>query len=192
MQITFNQAEIERALQKHIRSMIKLEDGVQISMTFAATRGEEGLKATIELSEPNDEPAPVAVVEQKVAEPVTRKPKVVPEKVETTPVAEAAQKPVVESEPEVATDVKEPPFEADPGDPEPPAEPVADSVEAEQKKPAGGFPGFAKDKKEPPVSDADIEEQTPEELAKTEAAAKQTAASTKPSLFSGLPRPSNK
>lgn len=192
MQITFNQAEIERALQKHIRSMIKLEDGVQISMTFAATRGEEGLKATIELTEPNDEPVPVAVVEQKVSEPVVRKTRAVVEKVETTPVVEATQQPVVESEPEVATDVKEPPFEADVTDPEPVAEPVADPVEAEQKKPAGGFPGFGKDKKEPPVSDDDIEEQTPEELAKTEAAAKQAAASNKPSLFSGLPRPTNK
>lgn len=54
MIITLNQSEIETALTKHINDLMNLKEGVQIRYDFKATRGEEGITVTLDLSNGED------------------------------------------------------------------------------------------------------------------------------------------
>lgn len=64
MQITIVQSEIETAIRNYIRSLISVNDGCDIKMELAATRGPTGFTATINI-EPstNTVVQPVAMVQ---------------------------------------------------------------------------------------------------------------------------------
>lgn len=64
MIITLNQSEIETALTKHINDMMNLKEGVQIRYDFKATRGEEGITVTLDLSNGHDTQVAAAPVTQ--------------------------------------------------------------------------------------------------------------------------------
>lgn len=54
MIITLNQSEIETALTKHINDLMNLKEGVHIKYDFKATRGDEGITVTLDLSNGQD------------------------------------------------------------------------------------------------------------------------------------------
>lgn len=65
MQVTLVQSEIESALTDYVNNIMSVKEGMGISVTFKATRGEEGATAIIDIL-PVDEKKAVA------AEPVKR------------------------------------------------------------------------------------------------------------------------
>lgn len=130
MQITLNQVEIEEAITNYVNDLVSVNEGMAITVTIKATRGEEGTTALIDIVP--------EVVEPEVVEPVKaaakpgRKPAVkqtvVPTKEE--PVAQT------EPEPEPVAKVAEPEPEAEPvkeeeAAPNPAEVPVADDEQAE-------------------------------------------------------------
>ena len=132
MQITLNQVEIEEAITNYVNDLVSVNEGMAITVTIKATRGEEGTTALIDIVP--------EVVEPEVVEPVKaaakpgRKPAVkqavVPTKEE--PVAQAQPEP----EPEPVAKVVEPEPEAEPVKEEEAAleaaeVPVADDEQAE-------------------------------------------------------------
>lgn len=52
MQITLVQTEVEQALRDYVANRLTLAEGTTFSIELAATRGEKGITATIELIEP--------------------------------------------------------------------------------------------------------------------------------------------
>lgn len=50
MKITIVQREIEEAVRSYIHSQIAVKEGMEITMDFTATRGEDGLTAAIDIS----------------------------------------------------------------------------------------------------------------------------------------------
>lgn len=65
MQITLVQSEIEQALTNYINDIMTVKDGMAISITLRATRGEEGTTAVIDIlplgQTPTPAPAPAPV-----------------------------------------------------------------------------------------------------------------------------------
>lgn len=51
MQITINQNEIEQAITDYLVARVTIAEGTAISIDLAATRGADGFKATIDLSD---------------------------------------------------------------------------------------------------------------------------------------------
>lgn len=49
MQITLNQAEIEKAIQNYVNEQVNIRDGQEISIDLRAGRGPEGFTATIDI-----------------------------------------------------------------------------------------------------------------------------------------------
>lgn len=49
MQIILVQSEINEALKNYVMSQINIKDGMEVSIDLAATRGEDGFKATISI-----------------------------------------------------------------------------------------------------------------------------------------------
>lgn len=61
MKITIVQREIEDAIRAYIHSQITVNEGMEITMDFTATRGDDGLIAAIDISPAKEpEPAPKA------------------------------------------------------------------------------------------------------------------------------------
>lgn len=58
MKITIVQREIEEAVRDYINKQIAVQEGMEITMDFTATRGDDGLTAAIDISPAA--PAPVA------------------------------------------------------------------------------------------------------------------------------------
>lgn len=126
MQITLNQVEIEEAITNYVNDLVSVNEGMAITVTIKATRGEEGTTALIDIVP--------EVVEPEVVEPVKaaakpgRKPAVkqavVPTKEE--PVAQAQPEPEPEPEPEA-----EPVKEEEEAAPDAAEVPVADDEQAE-------------------------------------------------------------
>ena len=58
MQIIIVQHEIESAVKAYVLSQLNVKEGQRIDVSFAATRGEDGLKATIDIV--SDEQSPAA------------------------------------------------------------------------------------------------------------------------------------
>ena len=115
MQITLNQVEIEEAITNYVNDLVSVNEGMAITVTIKATRGEEGTTALIDIVP--------EVVEPEVVEPVKaaakpgRKPAV---KQAAVP---AKEEPVVEAEPEPEPVAKV-------AEPEPEAEPVKEEEAA--------------------------------------------------------------
>lgn len=102
IQVTLVQVEIEEALRNFISTQMTLKEGTAIEIDLAATRGADGIKATINLIPPsNTQAAPVTAPTVAAKETVkeTKAPKVNP-----VPVEEVKPKEVVEdSQPEAST-----------------------------------------------------------------------------------------
>ena len=62
MQITLNQVEIEEAITNYVNDLVSVNEGMAITVTIKATRGEEGTTALIDIVP--------EVVEPEVVEPV--------------------------------------------------------------------------------------------------------------------------
>lgn len=91
MQIILVQTEVEQALRNYVASRLTLAVGTTFSIDLAATRGANGITATIDLVEPGQTPpvaAPAPVGKLAGVKPETA-PKAV-EAVQTTQVASAA------------------------------------------------------------------------------------------------------
>ena len=128
MQITLNQVEIEEAITNYVNDLVSVNEGMAITVTIKATRGEEGTTALIDIVP--------EVIEPEVVEPVKaaakpgRKPAVkqtvVPTKEE--PVAQAQPEP----EPEPVANVAEPePVKEEEAAPDAAEVPVADDEQVE-------------------------------------------------------------
>lgn len=66
LKITIIETEIQEAIRNHVRSIISVKDGMEITMNFSATRGEDGLTAFIDISPAKDgdkTPAATTVVQ---------------------------------------------------------------------------------------------------------------------------------
>ena len=63
MKITIVQAEIEAAIVSHIRSLVSVREGMDITVQLAATRGSEGFTAAIDILPTADYVAPLKVAE---------------------------------------------------------------------------------------------------------------------------------
>jgi hypothetical protein len=50
MKITIVQLEIEEAIRQYVQSRIQVQDGMEITMDFTSTRGDDGLIAAIDIS----------------------------------------------------------------------------------------------------------------------------------------------
>lgn len=106
MKITIVQREIEDAIRAYIHSQITVNEGMEITMDFTATRGDDGLIAAIDISPAKEpEPAPKTTRTPRAASVVaTAAPKVVQEQsahaeaVETT--EEQTSAPAIETEEE--------------------------------------------------------------------------------------------
>lgn len=68
MQIILVQTEVEQALRNYVASRLTLAVGTTFSIDLAATRGANGITATIDLVEPGQQPA-AAVIPAAVAKP---------------------------------------------------------------------------------------------------------------------------
>ena len=54
MQITIRQAEIEKAVTQYILGKLSLNDDQQITMKIIATRGSQGFRAIIDITDKGD------------------------------------------------------------------------------------------------------------------------------------------
>ena len=70
MQIIIVQHEIESAVKAYVLSQLNVKDGHRVDVSFAATRGEDGLKATIDIVSNDQMPATTTQVETAEEEPV--------------------------------------------------------------------------------------------------------------------------
>lgn len=50
MKIIINQSEIEDAIKAHVGGLVSVREGTDIGITFASTRGEDGIVATIDIN----------------------------------------------------------------------------------------------------------------------------------------------
>lgn len=64
MIVTLKQKEIELAIKRFLAGKLGVAEGMNFDITFAATRGDNGLTATVDLEEA-DEEAPVAAPKSK-------------------------------------------------------------------------------------------------------------------------------
>lgn len=126
MQIILVQSEVEQALHDYISSRLTLAEGTTIKIDLSATRGADGIKATIDLVAPGS--APVAL-EAPAPAPVkpAKAPKEDPKATPAPAPAPAPQEPVSEAQP----DAEDPPFVADAPVAEAGVDPVADQIAAE-------------------------------------------------------------
>lgn len=69
MQIIIVQHEIESAVKAYVLSQLNVKDGHRIDVSFAATRGEDGLKATIDIVSNDQMPDTATLVETTEEEP---------------------------------------------------------------------------------------------------------------------------
>lgn len=72
MQITLVQAEIEQALTEYIHRQINVREGMHIEIDLAATRGQQGFTAMIDIV-PDDAPPAATPVVRPAMRSVTRK-----------------------------------------------------------------------------------------------------------------------
>ena len=129
MQITLNQVEIEEAITNYVNDLVSVNEGMAITVTIKATRGEEGTTALIDIVP--------EVVEPEVVEPVKAAAKPVRKTATKQAAVPAKEEPVVEAEPEPVVKEAEPEPEAEPvkeeeeAVPNPTEVPVADDEQAE-------------------------------------------------------------
>lgn len=126
MQIILVQSEVEQALHDYISSRLTLAEGTTIKIDLSATRGADGIKATIDLVAPGS--APVAL--EAPAPAPTKPTKSGKEDPKVTPApapAAAPQEPANDAQP----DAGDPPFVADAPAAEAGVDPVADQIAAE-------------------------------------------------------------
>jgi hypothetical protein len=136
MQITINQAEIEKAIEARIRSQIMVREGFKIDIDLKATRGPEGYQAVIDIVEDSGSATSTGVgavanevKAERASAPATSAPKATRPKAvtkgETPPKAKA---PEPQPEPEVAEAKAEDTVEPTEPAVEPVAEPVAEAA----------------------------------------------------------------
>ena len=128
MQITLNQVEIEEAITNYVNDLVSVNEGMAITVTIKATRGEEGTTALIDIVP--------EVVEPEVVEPVKAAAKPVRKTATKQAAVPAKEEPVVEAEPEPVVKEAEPEPEAEPvkeeeAAPDAAEVPVADDEQAE-------------------------------------------------------------
>lgn len=101
IQVTLVQTEIEEALRNFISTQMTLKEGTEIEIDLAATRGADGIKATINLIPPGKEAsAPTVAVKETVKnkpEPETKPTKAAAVVEEVKPVVESTQDATVET-----------------------------------------------------------------------------------------------
>jgi hypothetical protein len=138
MQISIAQAEIEEAIEKHVREQVAVREDQQVKIDLKATRGPEGYQAIIDIVSAVEEPAPKkASTRASHASPKSTgiKDAVAAAKVTKTPDPKAAEPAVAQTEDD-AVEVAEAAVaevEATPVvEAEVVAEPVAEAVEAEE------------------------------------------------------------
>lgn len=73
MQVTLVQAEIEAAITNYINDIMTVKDGMAITITIRATRGEEGTTAVIDILPQGQAPAPVPAPAPAPATPAVRR-----------------------------------------------------------------------------------------------------------------------
>lgn len=144
MQITLNQVEIEEAITNYVNDLVSVNEGMTITVTIKATRGEEGTTALIDIIPEVAEPEEV---EPEVAEPVkaaarpARKPAVkqaaAPAKEESVAETQPEPEPEPVTEEEAAPDAAEVPV-ADDEQAEVPAVAAPKSLFANLRKPNNG------------------------------------------------------
>lgn len=129
MQIILVQSEVEQAIRDYVASRLTLADGTQIKIDLSATRGADGIKATIDLEEPGTVAAPAS------APAPTQTAKKAPAAAEQPAPVATPQEPAKgtpEVDPAPKDEPKEPPFEQDPpADAKPEAEATGESANAE-------------------------------------------------------------
>lgn len=128
MQITLNQVEIEEAITNYVNDLVSVNEGMAITVTIKATRGEEGTTALIDIVP--------EVVEPEVVEPVKAAAKPARKTATKQAAVPAKEEPVVEAEPEPVVKEAEPEPEAEPvkeeeAAPDAAEVPVADDEQAE-------------------------------------------------------------
>ena len=128
MQITLNQVEIEEAITNYVNDLVSVNEGMAITVTIKATRGEEGTTALIDIVP--------EVVELEVVEPVKAAAKPARKTATKQAAVPAKEEPVVEAEPEPVVKEAEPEPEAEPvkeeeAAPDAAEVPVADDEQAE-------------------------------------------------------------
>lgn len=93
MQIILVQTEVEQALRNYVASRLTLAEGTTFSIDLAATRGVNGITATIDLVEPG----------QSTAAPAGSIPRAQSTKPAAAPAVETAKKPASEVQADPAT-----------------------------------------------------------------------------------------
>ena len=136
MKITIDQEEIETAVTNHIKSLITVKDGQEISIDFKAGRGENGLSAEISIDAP--------VAKATTSKPTPRAPAQETAQVATQEVQEtvaADLKPATQVAENAAQDVAEPAPVADAVQVEEPVTETAEQAPAEEAevKPTGSL-----------------------------------------------------
>lgn len=84
MQITLVQSEIEQALKNYINEQVNVKEGMEITIAFKATRGEEGNTAVIDIVPSTVKPVAPATPTKRAA-PAKVEPKVEAPKEEPKP-----------------------------------------------------------------------------------------------------------
>lgn len=64
MKIILTQIEIEEAIKAHVGGLVTVRDGTDIGVSFASTRGEDGIVATIDITYLGTTSIPAIVAEQ--------------------------------------------------------------------------------------------------------------------------------
>lgn len=182
MLMTLVQSEVEKAVRDYIHTIMILQENVDIAISFASTRGEEGLKAMIDITPVTEEPTgkvketpvvltrePEAVVETapQIPEKAMRKPRTLT--VEQKPAETVSAAPVEE----VATTAQEAVTEAITEQQAASGDESSHDDKVDAVAGSAGFPGF------------ESEEGVSEKAEAT------TAEPVRKSLFGGLARPSN-
>lgn len=93
MQIILVQTEVVQALRDYVASRLTLAEGTEITVDLSATRGANGVTATIDLVEPGQKPAAVAAPVQQVIKAFSAKAETAnkaPEAQQATQVAQSA------------------------------------------------------------------------------------------------------
>lgn len=139
MQITLVQNEIEQALKNYINDIMSVKEGMEITITMKATRGDEGNTAIIDIM-PIGSTAPVVTAPAKTVAKTTAKKATKAVEPEPVEVEEPEEEEVAETpkEPEEEAAPEEEPVEQDPEPQEKEAEPAA--------KPASLFSNLRKPK----------------------------------------------
>lgn len=186
MQITLIQSEIEQALTNYINDIMTVKDGMTISITLRATRGEEGTTAVIDILPIGQTPTPAPA----------------PAPVATPAVRRAAQAPVKKAEtapaptPSPAT-VEEPPVPETPVGAEAGTVPAASSA-GDSTGSDAGEPPFVGDTTQGTLAQEVAESagtnngtEAAEATTEPPAATPEVATSKPKSLFANLRKPSN-